>query len=95
MLYYVNIFISIYTILYHMMISFEYYTVTVSDLCFCEAVSDLSVASPLMLGISVARVVSGFINRHAYDEQLVILKQIPYLEAEPPTQQLSDACKRR
>lgn len=69
-----------------------------------EAVSDLSVVSPLMLGISVARVVSGFINRHAYDEGLLILKGmaltplfnssfmqgIPYLEAEPPTQKLSE-----
>eukprot|EP00913_Durusdinium_trenchii_P033540 g31399.t1 len=35
-------------------------------------------------GISVARVVSGFINRHAYDEELVIRKGVPYLEGEPP-----------
>jgi len=49
-----------------------------------EASNDLSVLSPLMLGIFVAHLVSASINHHAYDEVLILKKGVPYMEADIP-----------
>merc|ERR1719191_499022 len=49
-----------------------------------EVTRDLSLIGPLMLCISIARVISQAINHHGYDEQLILLKHVPFLEDDPP-----------
>jgi CBS domain-containing protein len=49
-----------------------------------EVTYDLSLIGPLMLCISIARVISQAINHHGYDEQLILLKKVPFLDEDPP-----------
>lgn len=45
--------------------------------------NDLSEIAPIILGICVARIVSSYVNHHAYDEQLIHLKHVPFIDDEP------------
>ncbi|CAK0842140.1 unnamed protein product [Prorocentrum cordatum] len=45
---------------------------------------DLSLVSPLMLGIFISRGVSKAINKLSYDEALMLKKGVPFLEADLP-----------
>jgi chloride channel 7 len=49
-----------------------------------EVTHDLTLIGPLMLCISIARAISQVINHHGYDEQLILLKKVPFLDEDPP-----------
>merc|ERR1719220_1095589 len=49
-----------------------------------EAAHDLSLVSPLMLSIFISHIVSTCVNRHSYDEALILRKGVPFLESELP-----------
>lgn len=49
-----------------------------------EAARDLSLISPLMLSVSISHIVSACVNRHSYDEVLILKKAVPFLEPELP-----------
>lgn len=66
-----------------MLAGFTHMTIAIVVL-LVEAVQDLSMVAPLMLGASVAYIVSTCINAHAYDEELVLRKGVPFLEGELP-----------
>lgn len=51
-----------------------------------EASRDVGLIMPLMIGIIVSRFVSKQLVRHPYDEQLIIDKNVPYLDVECPAE---------
>mmetsp|Transcript_177771 Transcript_177771/g.569996 ORF Transcript_177771/g.569996 Transcript_177771/m.569996 type:complete len:1721 (-) Transcript_177771:250-5412(-) len=61
-----------------------------------EASQDLSLVSPLILAVIVARVVSKRINHHGYDEILILKKGVAFLDSKCPAEmndlKVSDIC---
>jgi chloride channel 7 len=51
-----------------------------------EATHDYPLVAPLMLSVTFARITARALNHRAYDEHLILLKQVPYLEEELPAE---------
>jgi len=57
---------------------------TIGIMILVEAVSDLGMIVPLMLAVFVAHTSSTSLVSLGYDEQLIVRKSVPFLEAHPP-----------
>lgn len=49
-----------------------------------ECVDNISLISPLIITVAVAHFVTKYFSEHGFDEELVILKGVPYLDIKPP-----------
>lgn len=66
-----------------MLSGFTHMTIAIVVL-LVEAAADLSLVGPIMLGIFIASLASKKVNHHAYDEVLILMKGVPFLDAEVP-----------
>jgi len=57
---------------------------TIGIMILVEAVNDLGVVTPLMLAVFVAHTSSTSLISLGYDEELIVKKSVPFLEAHPP-----------
>jgi chloride channel 7 len=55
-----------------------------SVLIVVECVNDLSLAPVVMLAVTISMGVNWTMNKHGYDEQVILEKKLPFLEGEPP-----------
>merc|ERR1719443_641239 len=72
-----------------MLSGFTHMTIAIVVL-LVEAAADLSLVSPIMLGILIASLASKAVNHHAYDEVLILRKGVPFLDAEVPHEMDND-----
>jgi chloride channel 7 len=72
-----------------MLSGFTHMTIAIVVL-LVEAAADLSLVSPIMLGILLASLASKRLNHHAYDEVLILRKGVPFLDAEVPHEMDND-----
>jgi len=56
-----------------------------------EAVGDFGLVAPLMLSVFVAQTASRLISHHGYDEHLIIMKGIPFLDPEIPHELIAES----
>eukprot|EP00746_Dinoflagellata_sp_MGD_P008511 gnl/MRDRNA2_/MRDRNA2_117052_c0_seq1.p1 gnl/MRDRNA2_/MRDRNA2_117052_c0~~gnl/MRDRNA2_/MRDRNA2_117052_c0_seq1.p1 ORF type:complete len:475 (+),score=57.02 gnl/MRDRNA2_/MRDRNA2_117052_c0_seq1:53-1426(+) len=55
-----------------------------SVLIVVECVDDLSLAPIVMLAVTISMAVNWTMNKHGYDEQVILDKKLPFLEGDPP-----------
>jgi len=58
-----------------------------------EAVGDFGLVAPLMLSVFLGQAASKLISTHGYDEHLIIMKGIPFLDPEIPHKLIAESLK--
>merc|ERR1712096_63848 len=62
---------------------FSHMTISIAAI-IVEATHDISNSVPLVACIIVARLIAGLINHEGFDEEMLVLKNVPFLHHEMP-----------